>query len=100
MKIVAAAVLSRKFRKFQIPNSNIQSTTKFQYPTGVISFWDFVIGTSLELGILEFGAYVGDSVSAICRINSHALRKCSSVVSTLPKPIRMTVRPRNFVCVR
>ena len=31
---------------------------------------------------------------------SQPLRRCSSVVSTLPRPILITVRPRNFVCVR
>src|SRR2546427_288931 len=31
---------------------------------------------------------------------SHPLRRCSSVVSTLPRPILITVRPHNFVCVR
>src|SRR6266511_140122 len=31
---------------------------------------------------------------------SHPWRKCSSVVSRLPRPILITVRPHNFVCVR
>src|SRR6478752_10385098 len=37
---------------------------------------------------------------AVSRTISHALLKCSSVVSTLPRPILITVRPCNFVCVR
>jgi hypothetical protein len=37
---------------------------------------------------------------AVSRINSQALRRCSSVVRIFPRPIRITVCPRNLVCVR
>ncbi|PYJ31126.1 MAG: hypothetical protein DMF24_07620 [Verrucomicrobia bacterium] len=36
MKIVTASRLSRKFRKFPIPNSNIQSMTKLQNPRHIV----------------------------------------------------------------
>src|SRR2546425_13362672 len=82
----------------KIPNPKLQHPINHQIPTPkpvVISLWDLVIGTSLELGSWSLELYVGDSASAICRINSHALCRCSSVVSTLPRPIRITVPPRN-----
>ena len=37
---------------------------------------------------------------AVSRINSQALRRCSSVVRIFPRPIRITVCPRSLVCVR
>ena len=37
---------------------------------------------------------------AVFWINFHAAERWLSVVSTLPSPMRMTVRPRSLVCVR
>ena len=38
--------------------------------------------------------------SAVFWMISQTLRRCCSVVRMLPRPMRITVRPRNFVCVR
>src|SRR5260370_24293239 len=72
----------------EVPTSNIQNSDALGLELG---HWSFT-GT----WCLGFGIY---SPSAVFWINSQTLRRCSSVVRIFPRPIRMTVRPRNFVCV-
>src|SRR5947207_8253669 len=48
----------------------------------------------------DFIQFSRSSWLAVSRINSQALRRCSSVVRIFPRPIRITVCPRNLVCVR
>src|SRR5437879_31980 len=48
----------------------------------------------------DFIQFSRSSWLAVSRINSQALRRCSSVVRIFPRPIRITVCPRSLVCVR
>src|SRR2546425_325232 len=70
-----------------------QPTTSKGGPDGLeLGYWSFP-------GIwgLEFGIFV--TASAVVWISSQTLQRCCSVVSTLPSPIRMAVRPCNLLVV-
>ena len=125
MKIVAAAIAHRKCGgKSQHSSSKPQGKPKLPTANAVVilseakDLWFLFVRpygsnprcfASLNMtAILGFhfcrpwAVGVPDSPTTaftVSLINSHPLRRCSSVVSTFPRPIRITVRPHNVVCV-